>query len=91
MVHFPFPDAEQRAEIWRRTFPTRTPTADLDWLRLARLNIPGGNIHNIALYAAFLAADADEPVGMHHLVRAARVEFSKLERPLNESELGGPA
>jgi SpoVK/Ycf46/Vps4 family AAA+-type ATPase len=88
-VSFPFPDAGQRAEIWRRIFPGQTPTDGLDVGRLARLNIPGGNIHNIALYAAFLAADAGEPVRMSHLQRAAQVEFGKLERPLAETELGG--
>jgi hypothetical protein len=88
-VHFPFPDAGQRAEIWRRVFPAQTPTDGLDVARLARLNVPGGNIRNIALYAAFLAAEAGEPVRMGHLQRAARVEFAKLERPFNETELGG--
>ncbi len=91
VVHFPFPDAGQRAEIWRRIFPARTPTANLDIPRLARLNIPGGNIRNIAVYAAFLAADAGQPVGMEHLLRAAQVEYTKLERPLNEAGLGGAA
>lgn len=89
VVHFPFPDAEQRAEIWQRIFPAQTPTEGLDVKRLARLNIPGGNIRNIAVYAAFLAADAGQPVRISHLQRAARVEFSKLERPLPETELGG--
>jgi hypothetical protein len=89
VVHFPFPDAGQRAEIWRRIFPAQTPTEGLDIGRLARLNIPGGNIRNIALYSAFLAADAGEPVRMHHLLRAAQVEYAKLERPLNEAGLGG--
>ncbi len=90
LVHFPFPDVAQRAEIWRRIFPAETPTEGLDVKRLARLNIPGGNIRNIAVYAAFLAADAGEPVRMSHLQRAAQVEFVKLERPLAETELGGP-
>jgi ATP-dependent 26S proteasome regulatory subunit len=89
VVQFPFPDAAQRAEIWRRIFPSRTPTESLDPARLARLNIAGGNIRNIALYAAFLAAEAKEPVRMTHLLRAARAEYAKLERPLTESESGG--
>ena len=33
-------------------------------LKLARLNVAGGNIRNIALNAAFLAADMGEPVQM---------------------------
>jgi hypothetical protein len=89
IVQFPFPDAAQRAEIWRRIFPRETPTEGLDMNRLARLNVAGGNIRNIALSAAFLAAEADESVTMSHLLRAARAEYAKLERPLTESEIGG--
>ena len=89
VIQFPFPEANQRAEIWKRIFPPQTPTEGLDVNRLARLNITGGNIRNIALYAAFLAADSNEPVRMDHLLRAVRVEFAKLEKPLTESEIGG--
>jgi hypothetical protein len=89
IVQFPFPDAAQRAEIWRRIFPAGTPTQDLDLLKLSRLNVAGGNIRNIAMNAAFLAADAGEPVRMTHLLRAARSEYGKLEKPLTESEIGG--
>jgi AAA+ superfamily predicted ATPase len=89
IVQFPFPDTAQRIEIWRRIFPASTPTADLDLHKLARLNIPGGNIRNIALNAAFLAADAGEPVRMRHLLRAARTEYVKLEKTLTEAETGG--
>jgi hypothetical protein len=89
IVQFPFPDAAQRAEIWRRIFPASTPTQDLDLTKLSRLNVAGGNIRNVALNAAFLAAEANEPVRMPHLLRAARSEYAKLEKPLTESEIGG--
>jgi hypothetical protein len=89
VLQFPFPDAVQRRDIWRRMFPQATPTEGLDLERLAKLNIAGGNIRNIALNAAFLAADASEPVRMGHLLRAARGEYAKLERPLTEVEMGG--
>ncbi|HEX8244950.1 MAG TPA: ATP-binding protein [Longimicrobium sp.] len=89
VVDFPFPDAGQRAEIWRRVFPAQTPTEELDPARLARLNVAGGNIRNIAVLAAFLAADADEPVRMSHLLRAARSEYAKLEKHLTDAETGG--
>lgn len=89
IVQFPFPDAAQRAEIWRRIFPPTTPTEQLDIAKLARLNITGGNIRNIALNAAFLAADAGQPVRMQHLLRAARTEYLKLEKTLAEAEIGG--
>ncbi len=89
VVQFPFPDAAQRAEIWRCIFPTNTPTDGLDAVKLARLNVAGGNIRNIALNAAFLAADKGEPVRMTHLLRAARSECAKLEKSLTDAEVGG--
>lgn len=89
IVQFPFPDAVQRAEIWRHIFPSNTPIDGLDMTRLARLNVTGGNIRNIALNAAFLAANAQEPVRMTHLLRAARSEYTKLEKAPTEAEIGG--
>jgi SpoVK/Ycf46/Vps4 family AAA+-type ATPase len=89
VVSFPFPDAAQREEIWRRVFPSRTPTEGLEAARLARLNVAGGNIRNIALQAAFLAAGAGEPVRMPHVLCAARGEYAKLEKTLTEAEIGG--
>ncbi len=89
VAEFPFPDSVQRAEIWRRMFPKETPTEGLRIERLARLNASGGNIRNIAINAAFLAADSGEPVRMHHLLSATRSEFAKLEMPLTDSEVAG--
>jgi hypothetical protein len=88
-VSFPFPDAAQREAIWGRVFPAKTPTKDLDHRKLAQLNIPGGNIRNIALNAAFLAAEAKEPVGMVHLLAAARLETQKIERQISDAEIRG--
>ncbi|MBW4522611.1 MAG: ATP-binding protein [Scytolyngbya sp. HA4215-MV1] len=89
VVQFAFPDATQRAEIWLRVFPKDTPTENLSYPKLARLNVPGGNIRNIALNAAFLAADANSSVQMHHILQAAQSEYIKLERPLTEAEVKG--
>ncbi|MFH2102451.1 MAG: ATP-binding protein [Chloroflexota bacterium] len=89
VIQFPFPDASQRAEIWRRIFPPETPVECLDIDRLARLSVTGGNICNIALYAAFLAAEAGQSLRMSHLLRAVRVEYAKIEKPLSEAEIGG--
>jgi ATP-dependent 26S proteasome regulatory subunit len=87
-VNFPFPNEKSRAEIWRRIFPPSTPTNNLDIDRLARLNITGGNIRNIAINASFLAADEGVPVNMNHVKFAAQAEYIKLERPLAQTELG---
>ena len=89
IVQFPFPDATQRAEIWRRVFPPGTPTEGLEFAKLSRLNVAGGNIRNVAINAAFLAADASEPVRMRHLLEAARTEYAKMEKPLSEAEISG--
>jgi hypothetical protein len=89
IVTFRAPDAAQRAQIWQRIFPAETPTEGLDCERLAQLNVTGGNIRNIALNAAFQAADAGSPVTMAHLQRAAEVEYAKLERTLSSAELRG--
>lgn len=89
VVEFPFPEAAQREEIWRRVFPQAAPTEGLKLERLARLHAAGGHIRNIAMGAAFLAADAGEPVRMAHLLRAARSEFAKMEKPLPDVEVAG--
>jgi SpoVK/Ycf46/Vps4 family AAA+-type ATPase len=89
IVEFPFPGTAERAEIWRRIFPPDAPRDGVDVTRLARLNVPGGVIRNIALNAAFIAADRGEPVRMSHLRHAAEIEFIKLERPVNEADFGG--
>jgi len=89
VVQFTFPDTEQREAIWRSVFPGATPTKNLDFRKLAQLQVAGGNIRNIALNAAFLAADAGEPVGMAHLLHAAHGEGSKRERSLNDAETRG--
>jgi hypothetical protein len=89
VIQFPFPDAEHRAAIWSRIFPARTPTAALDYERLAQLSVTGGHIRNIALAAAFLAADRGQDVSMGHLAEAAGAEYAKLERSLSDGEIRG--
>ena len=54
---------------------------------LAQLSLAGGSIRNIALAAAFIAADEGVPVGMPQLAQAAVRECAKLERPLGEAEV----
>jgi AAA+ superfamily predicted ATPase len=89
VVQFPFPDPAARAEIWRRIFPAAAPVDGVQPESLARLNITGGSIRNIALAGAFLAADAGESIRMTHLLQAARSEYAKLEKPLTDAEIGG--
>lgn len=87
IVQFPFPDAIQRAEIWRRIFPAATPADHLDLERLSMLQVAGGNIRNIALAAAFLAADGNCPVNMTHIRQAAKREYAKSDKQLSAVEM----
>jgi hypothetical protein len=89
LVEFPFPGEAERREIWRLAFPACAPREGLDLARLAQLNVPGGSIKNIALNAAFNAADARTPIRMAHIRAAARAEYDKLGKPLTEGELRG--
>lgn len=93
IIEFPFPNAEQRQEIWSKTFPVHLEKSvkfEKNFRKLARLNVAGGSIRSIALNAAFLAAsDSDQRLNMEHLFRAAQLESLKLERPLTDSEIRG--
>lgn len=86
VVNFPLPDEKSREEIWRRVFPKSMPVGEIDYLRLARLDIAGGHIRNIALGAAFLAAEGDAPVNMEHLRQAAKEEYGKMNRTMSGGE-----
>jgi hypothetical protein len=76
----------ERKAIWQKVFPPKMPAAPLDYDRLARLTLTGGDIRNVAMNAAFIAAQSGAPLKMSMLLDAARTEFRKLERPINEAD-----
>jgi hypothetical protein len=86
IVNFPFPSVKERKAIWQKAFPHQSPLASLDYDRLARFNLTGGSIHNIALNAAFLAAHSTSEISMPQVLDAMRTELRKLEKPINEAE-----
>lgn len=86
IVTFPFPGVAERRTIWQKVFPAQMPAAPLDFDRLARLTLTGGDIRNVAMNAAFLSAQAGTSLTMPMLLDAARTEFRKLERPINEAD-----
>ncbi|MDO9164090.1 MAG: ATP-binding protein [Methylococcaceae bacterium] len=90
IVNFPFPGLPERKEMWRKVFPSDVPkAAELDYERLARFNLTGGSIQNIALNAAFLAAaqsDSEAIVTLPLIYDAIRSELRKLDKPVNEAE-----
>jgi len=89
IITFPFPDSAHRKALWERAFSDRVPVDGIDHRRLAQLNLAGGSIRNVAVHAAFLAAERGTPVTMTDLLRGARSEYGKLDRPLTPTELAG--
>jgi hypothetical protein len=70
------------------------PLEGLDYDRLARFNLTGGSILNVALNSCFMAANSSRSiVTMPLVLEAARAEFMKLDRPVNEADFHyyGPA
>ncbi|WP_437275941.1 AAA family ATPase [Sorangium sp. So ce375] len=80
VIELPFPNAADRLRIWRGIWTPETPLdADVDLAFLAdRIELSGGYIRNIALAAAFIAAEEGKPVAMRHLLHATRREFQKM-------------
>ncbi len=89
-VEFSVPEEQERHRIWGQIFPGETPLSrNVDLGFLARqFKMSGGNIKNIALAAAFLAAADGGTIGMEHLVRATRREYQKVGRLCNEADFG---
>jgi SpoVK/Ycf46/Vps4 family AAA+-type ATPase len=87
-VEFPFPDQEHRLAIWKQHFPDSAPVAgDIDFNFLAsQFNLAGGNIRNIVINAAFLAAGNSGVIGMKHVVQATRREFQKIGRLCTDAD-----
>jgi SpoVK/Ycf46/Vps4 family AAA+-type ATPase len=93
IIEFPFPEAPERARIWRTHLPPELPLEDdLDIDLLATsFKLSGGYIRNAVVGAAFQAAADGTALGMRHVVRAVRREFQKLGRTCTDAELGALA
>lgn len=95
-IDFPFPDDAAREQIWRRQFPEQAPVEPgLNFAFIAKqFKLPGGNIRNAALYAAFLAAEEggrDVTIRMEHVLEGVRREFQKQGKLVMASDMGGYA
>jgi SpoVK/Ycf46/Vps4 family AAA+-type ATPase len=87
-VEFPFPDEADRRRIWERIWPAETPQSaevDLDFMA-RRFEIAGGNIRNIALAAAVLAASDGGVVNMAHLLHGTKREYQKMGKVVMQGE-----
>jgi hypothetical protein len=89
IVDYAFPTEAGRLAIWRKHFPKAAPVDDdIDFDLLARkVKVPGGNIKNIVLNAAFRAAQQDTSIQMEHIVKSTRREFEKIGKLWEEKTL----
>ena len=91
-VDFALPSEEDRYRMWQRILPEQTPRDPaIDLALLAcRFDLTGGNIRNIALAAAFLAADERDIVRMTHLIAATQREYQKMGKLVADGEFREP-
>ncbi len=89
VVHFPFPDEAQRKVLWEKAFPEHTAyLEDRDYCFLAaQFELSGSQIRNIALQAAFFAADGGAKVDMESVIRALILEMAKSGKRVTSGEL----
>ncbi|MFB6373152.1 MAG: ATP-binding protein, partial [Bradymonadaceae bacterium] len=83
-IQFPFPDAEDRAEIWRTHLPDSAPVdGEIDFDQLGtNYELSGGMIKQAVFKAAFRAASAETGLSMELLEKAA------VEQGLGDDEGG---
>lgn len=82
VIEFPQPDEEHRLILWQKIFPRQTPTSGIDFDFLAaQFQITGGDIRNVALDAAFLAAQDGGVVTMRQIAAAMSRQMVKQGRP----------
>ena len=88
-IDFPSPDEELREKIWRNIFPRKTPVAEnIDYSFLSMFKITGGNMKNIALSAAFLAAGDSGVIKMEHIIKGTQREFQKMGKLCTKEDFG---
>ncbi|HLL64126.1 MAG TPA: ATP-binding protein [Micromonosporaceae bacterium] len=89
IVEFARPDVAERRVLWQQSLAA-VPLADdvdLDFCAAA-FDLAGGDIRNIAVTTAYLAATAGEIVDMRRVIAAVRLEYRKLGRLCVAAEFG---
>lgn len=90
IIDFPAPTPDLRLALWERCLAPPLPLGDdLDLPFCAEaFELTGGNIRSAGITAAYLAAAAEQPVGMAQLIAAVEQEYRKLGRLVLEREFG---
>jgi hypothetical protein len=90
VVTFPMPGPAERCALWLRCLRPPLPLApdvDLDFCATA-FQLSGGSIRNVALGAAYRAADSGGDVAMTDVVLATEDEYHKIGRLCRAEEFG---
>ncbi len=82
VVDFPLPARDERRRLWAAAFPPAVPVHLPDREALADLPLSGGSIRNVALGAAFLAAEAGVPVTPAMIETELAHELRKQDLPV---------
>jgi hypothetical protein len=90
LIDFPMPDADMRRRLWKQALPPAEwcdPALDLEPF-VNQFRLAGGNIQNIGLLAAHLAAAGSGRVTADALVRATYRELEKSGMPRSPVDFG---
>lgn len=89
LINFRLPTPEIRLELWKSMFPSKAPlSAEVDLKFYAdKFELSGAYIKNIALYAAFLAAEERSEISDIHILKGLSKEMLKEGLKLEQSKL----
>lgn len=90
VIHFAFPDSDARKKIWMKMYPEEMPLSkdiDFDYLS-TQFEISGGNIKNVVVASAFMAARDSKNVEMKHIIKALKYELTKQGKILLKEDFG---
>lgn len=88
-IEFTLPDEVCRRTLWEKVFPEQTEfdeEPDYDFLA-KQFELSGSHIKNIALQAAFFAADEKKGVNMKHIIKALLLEIRKTGKRVSREDL----
>lgn len=90
IIHFAFPAAKVRLQLWRRILPDVLPLEEeIDIPFFAeRFELSGSGIKEVLTNAAFLAAAAGRGMRNEDVVEALRLHFAKYGRTMKEEDFG---
>lgn len=88
VIHFAFPNAAARKEIWLKMFTKEVPIAkDVDFNFIAKqFELSGGSIKNACLTAAFMAASESTEITMKHMIKSIEYEIKKQGKMVAKSD-----